>query len=207
MNYFQFLCSNYPDSVCCLSRSLSNFIFSQNETLSSLGDTNSRPCVSKKNSTPPQSACRDCCGDLLFLYCNVRSLLPKVHTLFHYVSIYNPSIVALTETWLDAATPSSFISPPNYTSYRCDRSARRGGGSLILIDNSITSKSLSVNPLNLNTDLHIDCVACELSLVGDVRLGILCVYRPPDSSPSDNVIMFDIINNFLEYNFHYNIIL
>ena len=207
MNYFRFLCSNYPDSVCCLSRYLSNFIFSQNETLSSLCETNSRPCVSKSNTTPPYSACHDSCGDLLFLYCNVRSLLPKVHTLFHYVSIYNPSIVALTETWLDPATPSSFISPPNYTSYRCDRSARRGGGSLILIDNSITSKPLSVNPLNLNIDLHIDCVACELSLVGDVRLGILCVYRPPDSSPSDNVIMFDIINNFLKYNFHYSIIL
>lgn len=116
-------------------------------------------------------------------------------------------MVALTETWLDADIPSSMFCPPNYTTYRCDRSGRRGGGSLLLINKNVESKSLEVNYLHSSDYLNINIVGCELSLDSSRKLGILCIYRPPDASMTDNMIMINTINTFLQQDYHNVVIL
>ena len=53
---------------------------------------------------------------------------------------------------------------------------------------------------------HIDAVACELSFDGGCNLGILCIYRPPDSSADDNLLMMNAIIEFLNRNIDFNVI-
>ena len=141
-------------------------------------------------------------------YCNVRSLLPKVNTLQHYVSLYQPSIVALTETWLESTIPSSLFCPENYTVYRWDRSGRRGGGVLILVINTLVSGSLEValRPLGDETFSRIEVIACKITLENGNHLGVLCLYRPPDSVAFDDECMMSHIRDFLNYQLDYNVI-
>ena len=56
----------------------------------------------------------------------------------------NPSILALTETWLDTTIPVSLFCPVNFTSCRLDRVGRRGGGVLILLGSSLSSSSIEI---------------------------------------------------------------
>ena len=144
---------------------------------------------------------------LTFFYSNVRSLLPKAHTLLNYASLYKPRVICLTETWLNNYTPSSLVCPPNYLSYRQDRRQGRGGGSLILINNQLDSFPVHVFSPTLLNDCNIDFVACRVHLAENTDLGILCIYRPPDSCVNDNLAMTNIIDKFLQFNFNQNIII
>lgn len=95
-------------------------------------------------------------------YSNVRSLLPKTHMLAKYISVYNPSIVAITETWLSNDVASSLFCPLNYTPYIQDRSSGRGGGHLILVKNDIKSTPLNIFPPVFSPSAsHIDAAACR----------------------------------------------
>ena len=52
---------------------------------------------------------------------NVRSLGNKKTDLYNYLEIYKPSIVCITESWLDPNTDSYEYFPANYSIYRKDR--------------------------------------------------------------------------------------
>ena len=79
----------------------------------------------------------------------------------------------ITETWLSSSIDNSEIIPTGYQLYRCDRTTR-GGGVLVAISNSITSRKLLLNPR------HAEIVAVELDL--RPKLILCCVYVAPASS-------------------------
>ena len=135
---------------------------------------------------------------LSVFYSNVRSLLPKIESLNQYVALYDPFVFAFCETWLDSSVPSSFFCPPGYSCFRRDRPNRRGGGSLILYKNSVDAAAIDVYPSSCLSSDNIDAVACKLCFSNKVNFGILCLYRPPDSTPDDNACAFAIISKFLE---------
>ena len=115
--------------------------------------------------------------------------------------MYNPTIVALTETWLDSSIPSSFFCPNNYVIYRSDRTHAKGGGTLLLVKNTVVSK-----PLELDNNSSIDAVACELLLADNTNIGLLCVYRPPGLTADDNSKLYSIMNTFLDFKLKFNVI-
>ena len=97
-------------------------------------------------------------SNITVFYSNVRSLLPKAHLLISYVSLYNPTVLAFSETWLNDCVPSSLFCPGYYTSYRDDRLSGRGGGTLFLvIKDDLTSKDIQVK--NATMDTHINAVS------------------------------------------------
>ena len=54
---------------------------------------------------------------------------------------------------------------------------------------------------------RIDAISCRLSLTSGYELGLLCLYRPPNSDSNDNDVMLNIINRFLNLNYKSNIIM
>lgn len=137
---------------------------------------------------------------LKIFYCNARSVIPKIHYLRNYISLYKPSVIAITETWLNSSIPSSFLDLPNYVAYRKDRDYAKGGGSLILVSQDIFSKPVTLPAVSIPC-CKIDAVACEIPLLNDKSIGLLCIYRPPSLSINDNPPMYDMITSFLDCNF------
>ena len=107
------------------------------------------------------------------MYCNCRSLTPKLNVLRVQAAASSPDIIVLTETWLDPSISSSEIFIPGYTSIHRDRN-RCGGGILLYLKDSVPFR---------NTTCHdsIELVFTELQLKhGKILLGL---YYPPSSAP------------------------
>jgi hypothetical protein len=75
-----------------------------------------------------------------------------------------------------------------------------------MVKDGRASASVNVTPFTSPMKSKIDAVACYITLGSHERLGVLCLYRPPDSSPDDNLVVLRIITNFLNNNFSSNII-
>ena len=65
--------------------------------------------------------------------------------------------------------------------------------------------SFSAN-ITLAVSSNVDAVCCKVRVNSSTELGVLCIYRPPNSSLEDNNYMLDIISEFLSFHFKYNII-
>ena len=75
-----------------------------------------------------------------------------------------------------------------------------------MVKENCSSSPLPVLPDSLPANSRIDAVACKLHFGSYDDLSILCVYRPPDSSVNDNLVLQQILTNFLSYNTKRNII-
>ena len=75
---------------------------------------------------------------LSFLSTNAHSLLPKIEELSLLVAKVKPSLIFVTETWLNDSVPDSALSLPGYSSLvRRDHVGRRGRGALIFIQDCL----------------------------------------------------------------------
>lgn len=70
----------------------------------------------------------------MLLLFNARSLVNKVTELEHLLLSRSPSVVIVTETWLNNDIPNDVVVPPGYRVFRWDRNSR-GGGVAIVIKN------------------------------------------------------------------------
>ena len=86
-------------------------------------------------------------NSLSIYYANCRSILPKLDALRVEVSSTNPSVIALTETWLDTSIPNSELCIPGYSIVRRDRD-RRGGGILLFVNDQLSITSVTVHPVS-----------------------------------------------------------
>ncbi|GFR25082.1 histone H2B [Trichonephila clavata] len=85
-----------------------------------------------------------------------------------FISEHDPDIIALQETGLQ---PCHSLNIPNYTTHRKDRLTHRGGGTAILVKNSIGHHSLNIHTHTIeNTAIDIE---------GENVITICSVYRPP----------------------------
>ena len=105
------------------------------------------------------------------------------------VSTNNPDLICICETWLDQNIDSSTLSLPGYVVFRKDRN-RRGGGSLLGVKANLNPKEVMHDTLNevVIVDLHVN----------NVKLRVVCAYRPPSQTSENNEIFINFLNDHLE---------
>ena len=79
--------------------------------------------------------------------------------------------VFLTETWCKSYMTNAQLHIQNYTIHRADRRLRRKGGSLIYVHEMF----------DVSSSLSFDNQYAEVALVhiDDIKVSLVCVYRPP----------------------------
>ena len=113
---------------------------------------------------------------LLFLHSNVRSLLPKIPELHHFLARSRAAVFVASETWLDSSVNDGEAAVPGFQIIRRDRN-RNGGGVAVYIRNDIA--------FNVRPDLEVDDLeATWVEILLPKTKGILVCgcYRPPSDS-------------------------
>ena len=87
-----------------------------------------------------------------------------------------PAIVAITETWLKDYISDAQVSIKGYNVYRSDRDKRKGGGSLLYLQDQLLVKEVTCYK-----DRENNMVCCYIESSHTL---IASIYRPPDSNPS-----------------------
>ena len=101
-------------------------------------------------------------------------------------------LIAVTETWLTYDISDGEILSNGYQIFRNDRRDRKGGGTLLAINNSLSATRIdTLGPISI-----LDYVAARLCLKNDRKLIVIVIYRPPDS-PADWINSFqDLMDSF-----------
>uniref|UniRef100_A0A1I8B0G4 Endo/exonuclease/phosphatase domain-containing protein n=1 Tax=Meloidogyne hapla TaxID=6305 RepID=A0A1I8B0G4_MELHA len=137
--------------------------------------------------------------DIGVIYLNCQSVNNKIHLIFQQISQYNPSIILLSETWIKDASPitNELTFNSTFSVFNCNRAPEykgKGGGSAILISNSLSS----YNKLTLSTYGN-DITITDL-LAKDVSFRIICVYRPPCASKKSTSSLIKILQDHITIN-------
>jgi len=106
-------------------------------------------------------------------YQNTRGLQSKLTKLYTDSFSLSSHLIVLTETWLKPKILSSEVFPSKYTTYRLDRTFRRGGGVLIAVDSELTSEIIKSDETK-----EIEFLCIKLLLPG-ISIYITCSYIPP----------------------------
>lgn len=122
------------------------------------------------------------------LLANVRSIVKKRDSFNSLVDTCNADIIAITETWLHSNVHDAelYNNSSRFTTYRCDRTLRQGGGVLLAI-----SKSIISYPINVRTELETVWAYLEL---GHRKIVVGVCYRPPNHPPNFVAELHDVIN-------------
>ncbi|GFT26393.1 RNA-directed DNA polymerase from mobile element jockey [Trichonephila clavipes] len=76
-----------------------------------------------------------------------------------YIADEDPDVVALQETFLQ---PSDDLNLANYSTHRCDRLKHRGGGTAVLVKNSIPHHSIKINTSTVESTIIISSRYLEI---------------------------------------------
>ena len=103
-----------------------------------------------------------------------------------FVSLTNPAVISVCETWLTDQLTDAFISPAGYTVFRKDRLSR-GGGVAVFVRNDIHAELVLTDPVNSN----LEVIGVDLTFHYQ-KIRVLTCYRPPYYSDVD-VIYVDTL--------------
>ena len=92
---------------------------------------------------------------LVVLQVHCRSICNKVLEFWNLIETYNPDVVIGTESWLNEEVNNAEVFRDDYTTFRRDRSSRRGGV-FICVKNHISCKELW-------TDEDFEIIAVEIN--------------------------------------------
>ena len=94
------------------------------------------------------------CDKLNTIYMNarsfksVRSNINKIAEMHNLIAIYQPHLLAVTETWLNSFISSTELFPHNYVVHRRDREeiepGRVGGGVMLAVTSFTQSENVSL---------------------------------------------------------------
>ncbi|CAI2723993.1 unnamed protein product [Schistosoma spindalis] len=105
-----------------------------------------------------------------------------------FVSLYQPSLIMISEAWTNSNISDLSMSLDNYFLYRSDRLKGRGGGCLIYAHSSLNSLLCDMPELNKLKD----SVWIVLKRSNSVTLLFGCVYRQPNASIDDIAIVSEV---------------
>lgn len=126
---------------------------------------------------------------LKIAHVNICSLRNKVKDIQEIIYHHNIDILGVTETWLDRTVSDSLLFVPNYILYRKDRSQGRGGGVCYYVRDTLAA---SVVPDSLPIEAYVLIIGKPPS-----QLSVVCVYRPPGSSPDFWQMLSDFVDDNL----------
>jgi len=106
-----------------------------------------------------------------------------------FADIHDFDFIFLTETWLNDSTNQDVISIPNYVLFRKDRIARRGGGVIILVKETIKCTDV---PIDIALPLT-DICAVDIFL-NNAILRFICIYRPQAEVALERADISDLVN-------------
>ena len=122
------------------------------------------------------------------IYANIGSISIEIDELRAIVSVNNPSLVCLTETWLSTNIPDSACDLSVFICFRNDRQLSQGGGVCVYVkashpcslikdylDSEIESIWLNIRPYRLPR--------------GTSSILVATVYHPPSSSIEQNTLL------------------
>ena len=124
-----------------------------------------------------------------FCCINARSLLPKIDELTLFLSCRQPSVVAVTESWLNSDIEDGLVSINGYNIFRKDRPSRRGGGICVYLPHGTYAKR--------RLDLEHENLECLWLWLRPTRLprplsGIaVCIIYHPPGLPVENHHQFN----------------
>ena len=127
------------------------------------------------DATPEQS--------LSCISTNCLSLFNKLSELRQLVFDREPSLIALTETWLVPDVKDSELDIPNFSLFRSDSPRGRCGGVALYLSNKLEGAVLADNGLNTP---HLNTLWITLPLEKRDRLLIGLIYRSPATSEAEN---------------------
>lgn len=125
---------------------------------------------------------------------NVQCLTNKLNNLAVLVSEESPHILSIAEHWCNSSN-IDLMSIPGYVQadYFC-RPSRKHGGCVVYVRSGIHTRSLNIS--KFSEEMH--CEVCGVKSVGDVKIGIISVYRPPQG---DFQIFLKIVSQILRNSF------
>lgn len=117
---------------------------------------------------------------LKVLQCNARGLTKsRLEEFRHFLSLYNPSVVLLSEThWNDSFS----VQFSSYVVIKKNRQGRFGGGVAILVKKSIQFSLLSLEHFN-----SIEAVGISISSPSSQTFDCISVYAPKGDSPVEEI--------------------
>ena len=131
---------------------------------------------------------------------NARSIFPKFEELCLIISVYNPDIICICETWLTPDILDSDISLPNYFLFRKDRLLKMGGMvaiyAKVCLSPLITSLPASFSPTEF--------ILISINYL-NVKYFIGCFYLPPNH-PQDSLHLLDMLSS-CSFNLSNNLLL
>ena len=164
--------------------------------LSNLRSHNPKNCVRIKTCGKPV----ECFTPSIFLS-NVCHITNKVIELCGIVAVNNPSVIIITESWLNSSIPDAAVAiGHNFNTYRRDRPTP-GGGILAYVNNHIPTIRL--------TELEVDGKEALWLLLKPARIPrpyssivVTGVYFPPGQTAEDEREMYEYITKGLDSVLH-----
>ena len=132
---------------------------------------------------------------------NARSLLPKINDLRALAFTFTPSVIFITETWLDSSISGLDISLNNYISYRSDREKGIGGGVLLYIHETLKSHHISMPTFD-----SIEIVCAIIRLTNNLKMLVGTIYRPPKFDSSTDIVLHNLFITLSNYPSHFKFI-
>ena len=121
----------------------------------------------KKFRPPPAKRGRP----LRVINVNCQSINGKKGAWINMLNTTRPDVIIATETWLDSTISSSELESDDFTIYRRDRKAGRGGGVMIAVNSSITSTEVSIR-------CEAEILWVKIQCIGHRDIYIAACYRP-----------------------------
>ena len=120
---------------------------------------------------------------------NAQSLINKMNDMEVRVKALEPKIISVTETWGEEWIKDSILELEGYTMYRNDRKGKRGGGSILYINNKLEHRVC--RPLNA---LPFESSSwCWVSEEGGKKILVGSIYRSTSSTTNNDNLMLNLI--------------
>ena len=103
----------------------------------------------------------------------------------------NVNIIAITETWFSQNSDLSAYELHGFYNYFKCRFGRRGGGVMLCVNAKLISKLLFVS----SNDLPFDLLSVKLFIHESIVITL--VYRPPDFSVADTLVLWNLLDDIL----------
>ena len=122
---------------------------------------------------------------------NARSAVNTWSDIAPFLYNMNVNIIAITETWFSQDSDLSAYELHGFTNYFKYRFGRHGGGVMLCVDARLISKLLFVSSNDLPFDL------LSVKLFTQKPFVITLVYRSPDCSVADTLILQNLLDDIL----------